>query len=193
MAIYTYSIPTDIAGSTVDTGLLVAEIAAAVERAPAMVWLDDGGDSCMVMHEPALDTDELTAQVAAVAAHDPGSLARVKTAKAAAVDARTDELIEAGFEFPPASGMVFVPTANFQRTLMGTMLIKGNPALTYPIEWSTADNSGKITLANATDVENFYLTGLGAIRAHKDSGTAIKDQINAATTVAEVEAVEDLR
>jgi len=109
------------------------------------------------------------------------------------IDQRTEELIYAGFEYPTSSGKYFSASRNMQRTLMGTFVIKDHASLSYPITWCCNDNTNSITLSNATDVENFYLTGLSHIRTCKDGGTSLKDQVMDATTVEEVLAVEDTR
>ena len=77
--------------------------------------------------------------------------------------------------------------------MMGTHQIKDDPALTYPLDWNTIDDLDVYAIPDAATLDGFYLTGVGTIRAHLDSGTALKTSVRAATTIAEVDAVVDNR
>jgi hypothetical protein len=118
------------------------------------------------------------------------SLHRLKHAKMKAIDARTDELIAAGFTYADKS---FSLSLAAQAKMMGTHQVKDDPALTYPINWNTINDDDVYAIANATDLNGFYLTGLGTYRTHVDGGTSLKDQVRAATTEAEVNAIVDNR
>jgi len=120
-------------------------------------------------------------------------LARLKGRRMVEIDERTRELIENGFEFPPASGNIFSLSREFQLMLAGLNQEREAPEVVYPIDWNTADDSAKISLANADMVRSFYLLAVGTVRARRDSGTTLKDQVRAATTVAEVQAIIDNR
>ncbi len=109
------------------------------------------------------------------------------------IDGRTGDLIEQGFEFPPESGLVFSLSREFQLMLSGLNQERDAPEVSYPIEWNTKDDSGKLSLTDASMVRSFYLTAMGTVLARRNSGTALKDQIRAASTVAEVDAVVDER
>ena len=76
---------------------------------------------------------------------------------------------------------------------MGTHQAKHDPAFTYPVKWNTLDDSDVIEIADSSALHTFYLTALGTYRTHVDSGTTLKDSVRAATTIAEVDAVEDTR
>ena len=121
---------------------------------------------------------------------DATNLAGMKAARIVAVDLRTDELIAQGFAF---AGKVFSLSLAAQAKMTGIHAVKDHPAITYPIVWNTKDDLDHHSLASAAEVEGFYLTALGTIRAHLDSGTALHDAVNAATTQAELDAVVDLR
>jgi hypothetical protein len=124
---------------------------------------------------------------------DEHCLPCAKSAKMDAIDARTSVLIEEGFEFPPGSGQVFSLSPEMQRTLEGLNQERGSPEVTYPIEWNYKDNSGKILLTDPDMVRSFYLTAVGTVRARRDRGTALKDQVRAATTFLEMELLSDPR
>lgn len=154
-------------------------------------------DDATFTFEDELSAGEVTTLDTVVADHIAASGARAlqeaKVAKQRAIDDRTSELILAGFEFPPSSGLLFSASPEMQRTLQGLYAVRSHPAITYPVVWATTDNQETVDLEDADDVESFYLTGLGTIRAYKDSGTALKLTVKAATTIAEVDAVEDNR
>jgi hypothetical protein len=113
-----------------------------------------------------------------------------KIEKVHAIDARTDELISLGFTY---AGKQFSLALTAQSKMTGTHQVKDNPALVYPINWNTIDDADVYAITDAADLDAFYLTGLGTIRASLDSGTALKDSVRAAITVAEVDAVVDNR
>lgn len=113
-----------------------------------------------------------------------------KANKVVAIDARTDVLIFTGFAY---SGKRFSLALTAQLKMLGTHQIKDDAALTYPIKWNTYDDLDTISIANAADLNTFYLAGFAVVRGHIDSGTALKDSIRAATTQAELDAVVDTR
>ena len=116
-----------------------------------------------------------------------------KKQRIAEVDARSGELIGNGFEFPPGSGMCFSLSENSQRMLLGTHASRDDPQLTYPLGWNTKDDEDIYEVPDSATLHNFYLVAFGTIRAYRDSGTAIKNQIRAATTHAEIDVAVDER
>jgi hypothetical protein len=139
-----------------------------------------------------LSAPEVATLEQAIVDHKTGTneleVARAK--KVAAIDARTDELISLGFTY---ASKQFSLTLTAQAKMMGTHQVKDNPALVYPINWNTIDDADVYAIQNAADLAGFYLTGLGTVRARLDSGTALKDQVRAAATVAAVDAIVDSR
>jgi hypothetical protein len=124
---------------------------------------------------------------------DATSLSTIKAAKFAAIDERTVDLIRRGFEFPPGSGQRFSLSNEAQSLLLGAYQSRNDPLFTYPISWNTLDDSGVLEIPDAETLHLFYLQATGTVRARRDSGTALKSQVRAATTTAEVAAVEDTR
>lgn len=124
---------------------------------------------------------------------DAALLPQAKEAKIAEIDTRTAELIDQGFEWPPASGIIHSFSLEAQANLLGLELARNDPALVYPVVWNSKDDGATTSLADATEVHGFYLTALATKRAHLDSGTLLKDQVRAALTIAEVDAVIDPR
>ena len=105
-------------------------------------------------------------------------------------DIRTDELLAVGFTF---GSKQFSMSASAQAKIMGTHQIKDNPALVYPLSWNTIDDADSYDIVDSTDLTSFYLTALGTIRAHVDSGSVLKTSVRNATTVAAIMAVVDGR
>ena len=130
---------------------------------------------------------------------DPGTKIRIvaaealeledaKAEKIRLVDARTDELIDDGFSY---DGQMFSLSEQAQLKLLGAF--SGAAMLSYPVEWNNIDDTGTIQLADVAEVETFYSTAMATVEGYLASGTALKNQINAATTIAGVDAITDPR
>lgn len=115
----------------------------------------------------------------------------LKLEKSIEIDAKTDGLIDAGYEYPPASGKIFSLSMENQMNLVGTDVLSSD--LTYPIRWNTIDDTDYHDVNDATDLHTMLLVASGVKKAHVDSGTALKDSVRAATTIAELEAIVDNR
>lgn len=107
------------------------------------------------------------------------------------IDDKTEKLRSAGFEYPPASG-------NFFDIL--------DPAMARWIGIKQASDAGVLTsvtirdksrnpliLANATDVGNFWGSALTFEVSTTSAGGALLDALDAAATIANIEAVVDTR
>jgi len=107
------------------------------------------------------------------------------------IDQRTVELIHQGYSY---AGKVFSLSDNSQRWLSG---LKAGLDLMGPDDWplkiNTLDDSESYSIVDSTDALYLYGSAMATVKAHLGSGTDIKDQIRAASTIAEVEAVEDTR
>lgn len=117
-------------------------------------------------------------------------LPAAKEAKFNAIDKRTEELIRAGFTY---GGKTFSLSTNAQNTFTGLYAVRAEVVFQYPVRVNTINDLDYLELADADDVRDFYLTAVGTYRAHLDGGTALKDAVRDATTIAEVEAVKDGR
>jgi len=111
--------------------------------------------------------------------------------KRSKIDQRTKALIDAGFEYPPASGQIFSLSLPAQLTWLG--MYQTRAALTYPVSVSTKNDQTIIELADEAAVEAFYAAGVATVRSSLDSGTALKVQLNAAGTEVDIEDIEDNR
>jgi hypothetical protein len=107
------------------------------------------------------------------------------------IDNNTFDLINKGFTY---NGKKFPLSARFLRLYIG---LKASLDIMQPSDWplvlNTKNNKESVSIADATEFLTFFGTGLATMRTHYDSGTTIKGQVRAATTVAEVDAVVDNR
>lgn len=149
------------------------------------------GPECVVKAEPDLSAAEVAALDEVVAAISPWDI--LKKTRFKEVDVRTGELIDQGFEFPPTSGNIFSLSDHAQKNLLGMKTMMTDPLFTYPVKWNTRDDSSVYSILDEATAALFYATAVGTMRSHLDSGTAIKNQIRAATTEAEVLEVIDTR
>ncbi len=121
---------------------------------------------------------------------DTAELRNVKEDKSDAIDAKTERLISEGFIYATKR---FSLSLSDQTTMAGMHQVKDDVALTYPISWNTIDNRDTYDIEDAADLDALYLACLGAIRTHLDSGTSLKGDVRASTTIAEVDAVVENR
>jgi len=114
------------------------------------------------------------------------SLNEYKECRHKEIDERTAELIDAGFVF---DGHNFSLSINARDNWN---VIHDNKALfTFPLDISTSD-SDTYSLAEI-DIDSFWLTGLGTIKTHYDSGRALKKLVFDAITEQDVQNIIDLR
>jgi hypothetical protein len=116
-----------------------------------------------------------------------------KSEKTGKIDERTSELILLGFKFPPDSGDYFSLSKEAQIRVHGAYTARSLPEFIYPVPWNYLDDSGVFNIADALVLESFFLTAMSTLRGRVDSGTTLKNEVRAATTVAEVKAVVDSR
>jgi len=166
-----------------------AEVNAALPGVAARVCCDP--TTATVVTDVDLDAGQEAALAALAASYN--GIVPLQETKNASIDRNTGDLIGQGFQFPPSTGLIFSLSAEAQTNLLGLESARLDPAFTYPVEWNSIDDEAVYEIPDAATAHSFYLTALGTIRAWKDSGTALKDQVRAATTPAEVAAVQDNR
>jgi len=145
--------------------------------------VDSEGNNVQVVFVDEISTTELSALNALISVHE---LEQAKIVKKKAIDDRTDQLIEEGFVY---DNETFSFSKGAQLNWIGLEVKKSS--LTWPVNVSTKEN-GEYSLAQA-DLGAFTDVGMATKQAHLDSGRALKQSVNSATTVAAVEAVEDNR
>ena len=125
---------------------------------------------------------------------DTFDLVDYKRQKYSSIEAKTQSLLDAGFEYPASSGYWYSLSKESQTTWLG--LVVSKDVLTaqgaYPVAIGAKDNRVG-SLANADAVVAFYGTGLARISAILQAGAALAAQVQAATTKAGVDAVVDNR
>ncbi len=104
------------------------------------------------------------------------------------IDARSDALIAAGFEY---KGIVYSCSLEAQIRMNAMLMLAAN--FTYPMEINALDDLTKGILENPQDTQAWCLTALGHIKAVVDSGTVEKDKIRGATDIAYLANFEDPR
>jgi len=124
---------------------------------------------------------------------DSDNLGSYKLSKIKSIDNRTNTLIAAGFEYPPTSGVFFSLSIPSQVKLSGADAQRDDPAFSYPIVWNNIDDTVTVTLNSSAELHGFVLMAIGTVRAYLDSGTSLKDQVRAASTTVDVDAVADSR
>lgn len=103
------------------------------------------------------------------------------------IDARTQQLIAAGFPF---EGNTFSLSANAQMNWVA--LNSARADLTYPVSVSTKDNR-EVSFANATRLHTFCMTALAVGQGHYNSGRALKLSVNGCATIEAVDTINDER
>jgi hypothetical protein len=117
------------------------------------------------------------------------TLEQLKAMRIVAVDERTSELFGSGFTFGGDKYSLSMPA---QINLIGAVALVSAGMISLPSKWSRQDGSSFIIEDLAT-LTGFLATGLGQCIALRNSGAALRDAISAATTVEELDAIEDDR
>jgi len=126
---------------------------------------------------------------AVVAAHVPLTLAEAKVAKNTLIDTRTQEIIAQG---APYDGHYFSMGYGDQLSYIALDLACVQGTATFPIEVRDMIDA-PYYLADAVAYYTFFFTGLGYVQVILAGGRAIKDQVNACTTIEQVNAIVDPR
>jgi hypothetical protein len=137
-------------------------------------------------------TEEEQDQLTAV--HDawnPANLAIEKHEKCVTIDARTDEIMTVGFEFPADSGNIFSLTLEAQTRLLGVQL--AGASFPYPLTWSLLDNSGVYSIPDQATFQSFFGTALTTMKNILAAGNDLKDEVNLCSSLEEIDAIVDTR
>ena len=181
-----------VAMSTVERSLAVAQsvnpaIVVVVSGAPDGLCIKGGGNTHTYHRQTSGDGTDVSHYTAYE------QLDGLKAARFAEIDARTDELVGLGFEYPPSSGQRFSLSAPAQMKLLAADAQRDDPLFTYPVVWNSLSDAGSISLPDSATLHGFVLTAVGTVRAVLDSGTTIKDAVRAASTKVALDAVVDPR
>lgn len=116
-------------------------------------------------------------------------LSELKRIKNDEINIRTRELISGGVTY---MGRVFPLEIPDQSTWHGIFNAVAAGVATYPIKVMDADDE-PMYLSDAQSFQQMYFYGFGAVGQILESGRAIKAQVNACTTKAEIDAIVDPR
>jgi len=106
------------------------------------------------------------------------------------INNNTDDLIKVGYTY---AGLTFSLSEKAQTNILALYSTKDDPVLHYPLVFNTIDDLNSFEAIDATTIANMYYSALATVKGRIDSGTVFKDQIRNATTVAEVDAIQDNR
>lgn len=162
-----------------DTDWVINPDISALGSVPAKHWKINPDDTVVEMTQAEKDAVD----------NDPGALTALKAQRYTQIDKRTVVLIMAGHTF---ASKQFSLSENAQRYVGGLKQAVDATLLTPPLDVTTLDDDTH-TLADAAAVDAFYGNALAAVKAHLDSGRALKKQIFDAATKAAVDAVVDSR
>ncbi len=183
-----YSVAADTMGVAC-VPVLDAELVTAGPYDTNFIGVSITGDVLVVHFDAEPSAANITTVVDTLAAHDV-ALPVAKQDKIVDIDRRTEELISLGFTYSAKQFSLSLPS---QSKMIASHQIKDDPAFTYPANWNSIDDTDVYAIVDAADLDAFYLTAIGTIRAHLDSGTVLKDGVRAAADVAAVDAVVDSR
>lgn len=151
----------------------------AVAGVPVKYWKIDANDNVVEMTQAEKD------------AVDSSLLPSVQQELIKQIDAEAENRIHngQGFEWPPTSGQYFSLSANAQTKWVGLMVSKD--FLTYPLVVPTSDDNVFYSVADATEAQNMYLTASDTIKTLLGEATTAKQNVKAATTIADAQAAAD--
>lgn len=176
-----YSVSSDVAGQAADAELLRQEIADSGFVA--------GFDGITIRGDEIVVSGSVVDQAgldALILNHSTYSLPRARAAKVAAVDARTREIIAAGFSF---DGNSFSLSQQAQMNWLGLVTLQDLFAWPMGV---TNDADATYTLSHENLIP-FIAAGSGVVAAAVGSGRALKVAANAAANQGELDAVVDAR
>jgi hypothetical protein len=119
-----------------------------------------------------------------------GYLDELKTQRYEQIDFRTAELINNGFTFDSSSfSLSLAAQSNWTNIYGGQVALSASG--NFPMNVTTIDND-EYSLAYE-DVTMFWLTAVGTVKAHYDSGRSLKKSIFDASGSAQVNSIIDTR
>jgi putative salt-induced outer membrane protein YdiY len=122
--------------------------------------------------------------------HQEATLGAYKQLRYNEIDGRTGELISAGYVYATKT---FSLSSNAQTNILALDATRDDPAITYPITYTTLDDLDTYDITDATDMHSMYLTALATKKTHLDSGSALKTSIRDAVDRAAVDLIIDNR
>lgn len=116
----------------------------------------------------------------------------LKRVRLAEIDTRTQALIAQGFAYDGKVFSLSLPAQSYW-----TNLYQARQLFTamggYPLRVNTLDDSSAYDVADEADAAGLYQAAVGTVKARLGSGTVLKDQVRAAATKADLDAIVDER
>lgn len=106
------------------------------------------------------------------------------------INNKTQELIDLGYVY---NGFAFSLSEKAQTNILALYSTKDDVHLIYPILFNTIDDLNTFEAIDANTIADMYYTALATKKSKLDAGTVLKSQVRDATTVFEVDAIEDNR
>ena len=106
------------------------------------------------------------------------------------IDKKTSELIGQGFAFDSNQFSLSLAAQSNWTNIKSNKAVFSASAL-FPIQISTKNNN--TYFLQEADVDNFFLSGLGAVKSAYTSGSDLKKLVFDATTIAELDLIQDAR
>lgn len=181
----TYSILEDVTGQAVKVGRLHSEIAAS-GAIPGFKGVNISDDVIEVLGD-TLDDEATLDDI--IEGHLGSSLDDYKYTKNENIDSTTGKLIQLGGVF---ENEVFSLSESAQKYWIGLKINSDCGAIVFPYKVSRKDST-RHTLTDTAHLDGLWFTISGTVAAHLQSGADLRDLVNAATTEAEVDAVQDNR
>ena len=119
-------------------------------------------------------------------------LPEYKLEKQHVIDARTTELLFQGFTYGGKVLSLSISAQSYWTNLYQARNIMAAAGL-FPLTINTLNDLDTYVVVSVADAEGLYQTALGTMTSRLASGTALKSQVRAAATKAEVDAVVDNR
>ena len=110
-----------------------------------------------------------------------------KAVCSSSIDAKTADLIAEGFVF---DGVTFSLSGAAQLNHAADYMSR---ATLGPVVYNNIDDTVAYVIPDVPTLEAFYAAAVATIRGHRGTGTVLKDQVRAATTIEEIDAIEDTR
>jgi hypothetical protein len=113
-----------------------------------------------------------------------------KDERHAEIDTNTNELLKQGFAY---DGYTFSFGDAFRANIVLLMVAMREKAITYPAKINTVDNRHQYELKNRGKMRRFFQEYFAAFHRVHQAGEDLKEQIQQATSLAAVNAIEDTR
>lgn len=187
---YNYTLDEDFAGIQPDFAALAESITdqIATQTVALGTVTQFGASYVEISFADVLSPADKTTLDKIVALHP---LTKVKAARYEEVDVQTVALIDGGF---PYNSQIFSLSIPSQITMLGLDAVRNDPAFVFPVNLNVKDDTtDPFVVPDAPTAHDMFMTAVATYRGYKDAGTALKNQIRAAQTVADVNAVVDNR